>query len=279
MTLPFGIDTWVYVALPLEKALERLKERGISYVELSCEHLSDLKKREDFIARAKVLNEVLNSLEIKPIQVHAIYGDIDLRLASNNQSERDSAFNEMKNWIELCSLLGAEVLVVHTARINNAETNMSFIEMNEKLKYINIDVFSQLSHFAKDYGVKIAVENRLENMFGSRPRDLIEIVEGSDPDYIGICFDTGHANVNKLNLLEFIEITKNYLIASHIHDNDGWHDLHFPPLVGNINWPELFKEFSLVYKKPLIFEIAGYRDLNRCDNNVELTKIIMKELT
>ena len=273
----YGVDTWVYVILPIEKALKRLQERGIRYIEFCPEHFSNLKKREDFIKKANELNQIMSTLDMRSIQVHAPYGEIDIRLASPSPCIRQKALNEMKMWIEFCSLLNSEVLVVHTARYNPS-TSEDFIKVHECLRRINIDVFSELSKYAEEYNVRLAIENRLEHMFGSRPRDLISIVEETNPDYIGICFDTGHANANKLDLVDFVNIVKEYLVATHIHDNDGMHDLHLPPLAGNIDWVELIRALKSCYSKPLILEIAGYNDLRRCDNSLELSKLAMEKL-
>ena len=84
----------------------------------------------------------------------------------------------------------------------------------------NVRAFKEIGRMARDVGVRVAVENRLEGVFGFKPRDLLEIVS-SDPDTLGVCFDTGHANVNGLACHEFAREVDDSLIATHVHDNDG----------------------------------------------------------
>jgi len=264
----YGIDTWIYISLPIEEALKRLEEKGIKYIEFSYEHFSNLKKREDFLRRAKEVNEVLSTLTIKPIQMHAIFGEIDSRLCSKDTSVREKEF---------CSLLDSEVLVVHTA-MDKLQLNEDFTNFCNRLRDANIQAFSVLVKHASEYNIKLAVENRLENIFGATPRDLIALIEETDPDFIGVCFDTGHANVRGLNLIEFVKEIKDYLIATHIHDNNGRNDLHLPPLMGNISWHQLMKIMKTSYNKPLILEIAGHKDIAICDNHIELSKVVMNYL-
>lgn len=48
-------------------------------------------------------------------------------------------------------------------------------------------------------------------------------------EVLGFCFDTGHANMLGLDFEEFITVLDNRLKVLHVHDNDGWSDLHQIP--------------------------------------------------
>ncbi len=275
----YGIDTWIYEILPLEKALERLEDSGIRYIEYSYEHFKEYDQRGELRSRVKELLDVVQSFSVKAIQMHGAYGEIDLQLASSERGVREHAFRRIKEWIYACSQLGAEVLVLHTVRLPPSLDESSY-EQLEKSKEVNIKVFRELAREASEYGINIAVENRLERwIFGWTPKDLILLVEATDPDLVGICLDTGHANIAGIEPASFIRRAGTYIIATHIHDNNGRNDLHMPPLMGNIDWHEVSAALREIgYSKPLICEIASSPDLRKCDNNLELTKLAMESL-
>jgi sugar phosphate isomerase/epimerase len=125
---------------------------------------------------------------------------------------------------------------------------------------------------ADDFGVKIAVENRLETIFGCRISDLLSIVS-AHPDDLGICLDTGHAMVNGISPAVAMRQARGALIATHVHDNDGYSDQHLPPLMGNIDWADFMRAVEdIQYGRPLIVEVPGTHSLKACDNKLLLTK-------
>lgn len=50
-------------------------------------------------------------------------------------------------------------------------------------------------------------------------------------EVLGFCFDTGHANLIHLDFEQFLTTLGHRLKVLHIHDNDGWRDLHQIPFV------------------------------------------------
>ncbi|MBO3840993.1 MAG: sugar phosphate isomerase/epimerase [Candidatus Brockarchaeota archaeon] len=277
--MDYGFDTWIYSILEAEKALGRLSEKGVRFVELSYEHLSKIFKDETVDLKAlRSINEVADSLGIRIIQVHGPFGEIDLELASEDSSQRERALRKIFNWIKYVGELEWGVLVLHTARIKVSEEH-DFQRFVEKTKLANLRFFKEVSKYASEHGVKIAVENRLESCYGSLPKDLLELVKETDSESLGICFDTGHANVNKLSVSAMVEILRGHLIATHIHDNDGHHDQHLPPLMGSIDWDRVMNAFSRAgYGKPLILEIHEHGRLDMDDNVVRATRTLMNSL-
>ncbi|MEM2487799.1 MAG: sugar phosphate isomerase/epimerase [Thermoproteota archaeon] len=275
----YGFDSWIYSILDLEKALERFNANGVRFIEISFEHLSKLSRNgvADFNALKKV-KEVGESLGVKIIQVHGPFGDIDFDFASEDHSLRSKALEKVCSWIRCISEFEWDVLVLHTARMGSSQEYDS-LSLIEKTKLANMRFFREVSKYASDYDVKVAVENRLESGYGALPKDLIELVNSVGSDYLGVCFDTGHACVNRLNLESTLESIKEFLIATHIHDNNGFEDQHLPPMMGSINWSNLMKAFSKInYRKPLILEIHEYGRLGLDDNVLKASMIIMDGL-
>ncbi len=65
-------------------------------------------------------------------------------------------------------------------------------------------------------------------------------MEKIDSLSLGICFDSGHANIMN-NLSDFIHTIGNSIINIHVHDNDGTYDMHLQPPYGTTDW-RLFAE-------------------------------------
>jgi sugar phosphate isomerase/epimerase len=91
--------------------------------------------------------------------------------------------------------------------------------------------------------------------------------------------DVGHANVNKLDPSLFVENLGESLVATHIHDNNGFEDQHLPPLMGSIDWNKLVNAFSKInYRKPLILEVHEYGRLDLDDNVLRASSTLMDKL-
>ena len=279
VSMDYGFDTWIYSILDVEKALERLRGRGVGFVELSYEHLSKIFKDEAVDLKAlKSIEEAADSLGVRIIQVHGPFGEIDLELASEDSPQREKALRKISNWIKYTGELEWDVLVLHTVRIRPSE-EYDFQRLVEKTRLANISFFKEASNHASEYGVKIAVENRLETCYGSLPKDLLELIMEVGGESLGVCLDTGHANVNKLDTSTMVETLREHLVATHIHDNDGSHDQHLPPLMGGIDWDRVMNAFLRTgYRRPLILEIHEYGRLDLDDNVVKASKALMNNL-
>jgi len=268
----WGFDTWIYEMLPIEKALERLQHFGVRYGEYSNEHFDRIKDLGKLEEKIEELDDLVPSLGISMVQLHAPYGDLDRWLGSSPEGERGRGIELVKRWLGYANRLGVGVLVMHSAigeQVPQRDT-ISAVKSNAE---VNLKVFSELSKHAKDCGVKIAVENRLETIFGCMIADLLPIVK-ADPDDLGICLDTGHAIINGVSPAIAAEQARDSLIATHVHDNDGYSDQHLPPLMVNVDWVDFMRAIERIsYERPLVIEIPGNSsNLRACDNRLLLTK-------
>ena len=73
-----------------------------------------------------------------------------------------------------------------------------------------------LRAFAKPLGVRILLENIPNEL--STPEKLVEFIQDSHFDDVGVCFDVGHAHIMS-DVAEAFETLKNYIHSTHIHDN------------------------------------------------------------
>ena len=104
--------------------------------------------------------------------------------------------------------------------------------------------------WGKDRGVAVTLETEWQSSYR-----LIEFVGPFDPRWCGICFDTGHAQIDS-DAAELADILGPRIIATHLHDNDGTTDQHKPPFTGSVDWPGVISALRKHnYAGPWTFEV------------------------
>ena len=79
--------------------------------------------------------------------------------------------------------------------------------------------------------------------------------EKAGAEYFGLCLDTGHLNICRTPLYDYIPTLGKRLTALHIHDNDQTNDLHMMPYTGTIRWDIFVRELKASgYEGDLSFE-------------------------
>lgn len=102
----------------------------------------------------------------------------------------------------------------------------------------NVEFYKPLAAMAGELGTGIALENMPKIVTSAE--EIIYMVDAlSAYGPMGICWDTGHANVAGEPQAMSIRAMGSRLHSLHVQDNDGIKDQHFPPFFGNIHWQEL----------------------------------------
>jgi sugar phosphate isomerase/epimerase len=105
----------------------------------------------------------------------------------------------------------------------------------------------ELGEAARPYGARVAVENMrvrpdAQNRTGRFTDQLSEVVAELDPAVVGICLDTGHANISeKISVAEAFARNAERIIHIHYDDNVGGDDIHLQPGEGNIDFAAFFR--------------------------------------
>ena len=105
------------------------------------------------------------------------------------------------------------------------------------------DTVSYVKKLLKDSGVTrigIALENMADRPIG----DLIEAHDILEREgvRVGVCFDTGHANVKKfydIDVAEAILKLGKRIKMLHVHDNNRASDMHKAPFMGTVPWKKV----------------------------------------
>lgn len=164
-------------------------------------------------------------------------------LTGERQDEVDDL---VRRDLELTAELGGTILIVHMAIF--AEPDRLIFKDGKFYPGFTVDrdlkewppmlgkIHEKLDAYvqtARGMGVTLALETDWQNS-----RRLIEFVEPFGEQSCGICFDTGHAELDS-GAVELAELLAPRVIATHLHDNDGKEDQHLPPFEGCIDWPIL----------------------------------------
>ncbi len=162
------------------------------------------------------------------------------------QREKDKLFNEkmkdvIKRSIEFAGLIDAGIIVIHPAYYKHKrfERNMEF--------------FLGLEPYARDYGVKIAIENTwvcdrkgriIPDILCSRSAEFKKVIDCLDSRYFTACIDVGHSGLVGERADNLIREMGRRTGCFHIHDNDGREDLHTLPYTSKLGWDLILKAIA-----------------------------------
>ncbi len=172
----------------------------------------------------------------------------------------DEDERKLRQSVKVCSYLGIKSLVVHLLHVRGC-TPESFVEKN-------VEYYNRFLPMLDEYDVDFCFENYghfLEkDSYCFTADQLLAVINSMDSTHIHACWDTGHANLTRLD--QYKEVTKlgDHLRAVHIHDNhypvrepDGMFcpDAHNFPLFGNVNFDAFIQALiDIGYKNAFSFE-------------------------
>ncbi len=143
--------------------------------------------------------------------------------------------------IEMCSRLGIPRIVTHQQDIGGYPSRD-----NRRLNLQrNREFFARLFPVMERTGVAVLIENSCDRHaptpqqsprnHPSTAAELLELVEAIDHPLLGVCWDTGHANIQGVDQYRSIVELGGHLRALHIADNYGDMDSHVAPFQGTTN--------------------------------------------
>jgi sugar phosphate isomerase/epimerase len=204
--------------------LRKIAEAGFTHIHW-CHHWdTDFLYCDSEIVQIK---KWLDEYDLKLNDLHATAGR-EKCWVSSLEYERQAGVELIKNRIEMAARLETDVIVIHPSNTPDEP------DSREKHRDSLLRSLDDLQTFAKSHGVRLALENVMYTPF------FVNLgLDTYGPDYIGICYDSGHGNLLKSSGLDWLEPRKERLIALHLHDNDGTSDQHKIPFTGIVDWDRL----------------------------------------
>lgn len=211
--------------------LKAIAEHGFSHIHWCHQWNTDFLYMEPEIAQIK---RWLDEFGLKLLDLHGSCGP-EKNWCAAKEWERLAGVELVKNRIEMTARLGGDVVIMHIPGEPGHEGLRRSLDAIEP--------------FARAHGVRIATEN---GKFAA----IKDVLGRYSPDYVGLCYDSGHGN-NSRDGLDELEVLKDRLIAVHLHDNDGQSDLHNPLFSGTIDWERLASIMARSsYGKPVSMEVT-----------------------
>ncbi len=177
---------------------------------------------------AKKERAVAEAAGLHIYQVHGPWPTDD-KTAEN----RKNKLVHMERAIRLTRYFGARYLVIHPDMPFGwgDEPDPSFA------RETNTEMLRALLPIAAEEDVVLCLENMpMKSHALSRTKTMYEFVREFDHPNLGMCLDTGHANVFGDDCGEAVRLIAPVLKTLHVHDNMGDKDSHLPPFKGTINW-------------------------------------------
>jgi sugar phosphate isomerase/epimerase len=160
----------------------------------------------------------------------------------------------LKLALEICAYMKVDTITIHLGN-NHFEPATGIADeihigrMKESL--------SELLPLAEKLNITICIENIWFN--SNSPQALLDIKKEFPTEYLGFCYDAGHAHLTEYgeadpeksvvpyfwNLInmpvywekDIIGTFKKWVVNCHFHSNDGWNDQHLLPDPGNDTMP------------------------------------------
>lgn len=218
---------WIFSPQKIINALEKLAEIGYTDVEYS--HIYHLSMDD-----ATKIGECAQEIGINSWSCHAA-GPGGFSTGDAIQA----AIEANCHCVDISAALGAGVNVLHIWNHSHEDA---------------CRILEQVCQYAAERNVSIALEN---DRSVERMNFILGLVRAVDMPNIGICVDTGHANLGDLGAGRAIRMAGSLLLTTHLQDNLGERDDHMPPGMGNINWVDVFQALQEIdYKHTLMLELT-----------------------
>lgn len=180
---------------------------------------------------------------------HSIYGPTDDLCCLDPDLRRYMLMNHRQT-LELAALFGIKTITIHLGRFDNFSIPV------QTYRDASLKALDELLPVAEKLGVIICIENSWHQT--SSAEALLAAVDHFKSDFLGICYDAGHANVmsgrfrDEANRMwgtypgrepgwndHVLEDVLPHVVVCHLHDNDGVRDQHLLPGRGTVEWTKI----------------------------------------
>jgi sugar phosphate isomerase/epimerase len=243
------LSTYLFVNRKLTAALVGEAARaGVSAIELFCSrgHF-DYRSAED-------AHELAGWLAGNNLTLHSIHSPTTRDFHLNRESgaplsicdperlRRQEAVDEIKRALDLVEHIPFRYCVQHVARARDLPDERKWDAAFSSLEHLSL--------FARQRGVTLALENTPGEM--ATPANLKNFLEQTRLTSVKICFDAGHAHLEG-GAPAALDIVRDFVATTHMHDNRGERDDHLLPYEGTIDWSATLA--ALPPETPIVLEL------------------------
>ncbi len=210
-------------------AIPMLADQGVTAVEIAINSSAYFDHRNAF-----EVDQLITRLSETGVRAHSIHSPFGSGwdISSPDDEVHERGVDGLIESIELANVLGAQRVIVHASdKISNGRHRRV-----ERAR----GVLREVGVVARESGVMLALENLPPDYIGYEPAELEMLLDGTDPEAVAVCFDSGHANLSG-QFIEFADALLPRSVIMHLHDNNGGSDEHKFPGEGIIDWRQFSK--------------------------------------
>lgn len=223
------------------RAIEILAESGFDGIDVSMFSITSEIFGDNYKDFAKQMLDTAKRCGVEFVQAHAPFG-------GGYEKYMEEKVPLLPRAIEFCSLLGIPNIVIHPIQ------NGRYYGNEKKLFDMNVEFYRGLAPVAKQFGVKIAIENMWQRNPGSGyicddvcapPEELAAMYDVlNDPEAFTVCLDLGHVALCGREPEDAIRTIGSRIGCLHIHDVDYRSDLHTLPGISKLNWTNVCRALA-----------------------------------
>lgn len=241
----------------LEEGVKLLIASGFTALDLTMFANNEYLFEDNYKETAKKLKKIADDAGVPFTQAHAPFG-------GGYENYTTNLVPLMPKVFEFAGLLGIKQVVVHPIQQGR------YYGREQELMDMNMEFYNGLKKYAKDSGVKIAIENMWQrhpiNQYivddvCADPHELVKYYDTlNDPEAFTICLDLGHVALCCREPQDAIRIIGGEKLgALHVHDVDYRGDLHTLPGMGKINYNAVCKALADIdYKGEFTLEADNF---------------------
>lgn len=241
----------IYDAFGMRETFDVFAQAGIEGIDFNND-IAEYCTREHGEEFYRELGQYAKEKGVAICQAHAPFPS-----SYKEEDKTAKRFEEIVQAMENASYLGAPMIVVHPC------THLDYsIEGNPEILFAyNLDFYKRLIPYARQFGIKIAIENIGRVSVTSTPERLNRLYDALNDPVFTVCFDVGHCLLQGVDPADAIRAIGPRLVhgCTHVHDNMGDSDAHTLPYYGKVDWESVMKALADIgYQGDLNYEASGF---------------------
>jgi sugar phosphate isomerase/epimerase len=231
-----GLSTGCFFETPIFDALETIRNGGFSTIEI-CSYPAHLDVRdEDQVRRA---GRMIQDLGLEPFSFHAPFAD-DIDITALDEGRQKYSLQTILQAARAAAVIEVQHFVIHPGPEEEGRP-----PAQDHLRRLEnaANALTEVARFCSDHGMTLILENMLPHLLFGRTSDLLWIMGAIEAPNVGICLDTGHANLAG-DLYTVMHKLSGHLHMIHASDNNGNGDDHLPPGQGGIDWKRFIQRLT-----------------------------------
>ena len=237
--MKFGMHSFFGYELPLARRLRLIRDAGFDFTALWWGE----EEPEILAGRKQELPRLAREVGLAIDNIHVPFETCN-RLWSPEKAQREAWVSDNLGWVEDCARAEVGILVMHPTH------GKDYPPPGEA----GFAAFARVLAAAERANVRLAIENTRGELH------LDKLLERFSSPFLGLCYDSSHARIVSPSPLALLERHGGRLLTTHLSDNDGEADRHWPPGEGVVDWPGLASAPALRRLGAAMLEVLGPRN-------------------